>query len=153
MKKLLFVLLFALGCGNGHNPTYRVDFWANLETTADGLEILNVVERIIGRHNVFICSSPCLTKGCTSGKAAWVDRHLPDGYGQRLLLTGRKEVMADKDRILIDDHDKNVDSFRSTGGEAILVPRPWNSAHATVPHGCMGISDVLNNRGVTCANA
>jgi len=109
------------------------EFWANLEITEDGLEILNVVERIVGRNNIFICSSPCLTKGCTSGKATWVDRHLPVGYGQRLVLTGRKEVMAGKDRILIDDHDENLQQFASAGGRTCCVPRPWNKMREHPP--------------------
>lgn len=102
------------------------NFWVNLPKTVDGLEILNVVERQVGRHNVFICSSPCLTRGCTAGKALWVEEHLPAGYSQRLFLTGRKEVFAGPRKVLVDDNDDNLNRFASAGGNVCCVPRPWN---------------------------
>ena len=40
-----------------------------------------------------------------------------------------KASVCQSKTLLIDDSDKNVDSFRKCGGHAVLVPRPWNSLH------------------------
>ena len=49
---------------------------------------------------------------------------------QRQFLIGpSKHLCANPETLLIDDSDKNVDSFRKCGGQAVLVPRPWNSLH------------------------
>lgn len=101
------------------------DFWEGLEWMPDGREILNVIEQQVGRPNVFLCSSPCLTPGCTSGKARWVERNLP-AYARRLLLTDQKYVFAGPDKILVDDHDPNLEKFALWGGSICSVPRPWN---------------------------
>ena len=105
--------------------TLGTDFWASLEWMPDGQEILNVIERQAGRPNVFLCSSPCLTPGCTSGKARWVEMHLPQ-YARRLLLTDQKYVFAGPGRVLVDDYDHNLQRWASAGGLGCCVPRPWN---------------------------
>ncbi len=33
--------------------------------------------------------------------------------------------------LIIDDSDANIDKFREWGGRGLLVPRPWNTLHAT----------------------
>ena len=43
--------------------------------------------------------------------------------------TIRKHFCARPDALLIDDSDHNVEAFLAHGGQAILVPRPWNPLH------------------------
>lgn len=100
-------------------------FWSTLGCTQECSAIIDAAEKKFGKDNVFLCSSPCATPGCTVGKAAWVDDHLP-GYSRRLILTNRKEVFSGQGRVLIDDRDENVEGWRKLGGTALLVPRPWN---------------------------
>lgn len=40
----------------------------------------------------------------------------------------QKHLLAGPGRILIDDKNENVDSFRAAGGDAFLWPQPWNRA-------------------------
>ncbi len=47
-------------------------------------------------------------------------------YGRRYLMGPAKHFCSGPGRVLIDDSDKNVIEFLRSGGQAILVPRPWN---------------------------
>lgn len=44
----------------------------------------------------------------------------------KVFLGSRKYLMAGNG-ILIDDYYKNVENFKSAGGEAILIPSTWNT--------------------------
>jgi len=48
----------------------------------------------------------------------------------RSMFGSEKWLMAGLDRLLIDDADHNIDKFVQYGGHTLLVPRPWNHAHA-----------------------
>lgn len=101
-------------------------FWANLQPTSDMRAIVDVVSHYFDiDHDVFLLTSPCLTAGCSVGKAKWVDKYFPH-WSRRLLLTDRKELFAGRGRVLIDDHDANYVKWLKAGGDACLVPRPWN---------------------------
>lgn len=104
-----------------------LSFWANLQPTAEFPAIIAAAERKFGPENIFICSSPCKTSGCTAGKAMWVESHLPD-YSGRLILTGRKSVFSGPNRVLIDDRMENIYDWVGAGGIGLLVPRPWNTS-------------------------
>lgn len=102
------------------------DFWAELEWSVDGKAILEAAERTFGKENVCLLSSPCDTIGCTDGKVRWIREHMPN-YRRRFLLGPAKEFAASPNRWLIDDYEGNIESFTKAGGNAILVPRPWNA--------------------------
>jgi hypothetical protein len=105
------------------------EFWDSLPIHADGLEFFRSVERYtehVTNALLSFLSSPCDTLGCRDGKQSWVNRTFPK-YSKKLFLGSDKSVHADRNSILVDDHDKNVESFRNAGGFAFLVPRPWNS--------------------------
>lgn len=73
-----------------------------------------------------ICSTPCVSPGCLSGKVAWLYKHL--GHGCRnYVLTPKKELLAAPGRLLIDDCDDNCQKWDAAGGESILFPQPWNN--------------------------
>lgn len=105
-------------------------FWASLKPTSELFVIIPAAERKFGVENVFLCSSPCETAGCITGKAMWVEKHLPS-YSRRLILTNRKEVFSGPGRVLIDDRDENVEGWEKAGGIGVLVPRPWNKTKAS----------------------
>ncbi len=104
-------------------------FWAGLPWTAEGRELLDVVEDVFGPENVCLLTSPCATPGCCEGKLDWVARELP-AYRRRVLVGACKHLVAGPGKLLLDDHDANVEAFREAGGSAILVPRPWNDRRA-----------------------
>ncbi len=109
-------------------PLDNHHFWINLRPTKDAEAILRVVEHAFGEQNVCLLTDPSGRAGPPSGKMAWVQRFLPS-YTRRLLIGSPKYFCAASDAVLIDDADHNVEAFRRHGGQAILVPRPWNANH------------------------
>jgi hypothetical protein len=55
---------------------------------------------------------------------------LPDWIRRQYFITPRKWKLRNKESLLIDDHDLNIDLFREKG-QGLLVPRPWNTKHST----------------------
>lgn len=106
------------------------DFWKSVFRTEECSSIIIAAEKKFGKENIFLCSSPCKTFGCTAGKAMWVDLNLPE-YSRRLILTNRKDVFSGPGRVLIDDRDENISGWINAGGAGILVPRPWNATRNT----------------------
>jgi hypothetical protein len=104
------------------------EFWAGLTPTEEGDELLKGIEAIFGAHNVCLLSSPVDTDGCRDGKIDWVRKHLPQ-YEKRTFLGSAKHLFAAPSKVLVDDYDGNLDKWRLYGGNAVQVPRPWNSGH------------------------
>ncbi len=112
------------------------DFWAELEWHDEGHEILHALEDIYGAENIFLVTKPMPNPGSWTGKKMWVDEHL-FRYGDRLIITeASRAMLASPTSLLVDDSQKNVDDFRMAGGQAILIPRPWNSLnrHKVIQH-------------------
>lgn len=108
----------------------RIDdyfFWSSLPWMPDGYSILQAAEKAFGEEHVFLLSSPAYSPNCWSGKATWVKQQLPQ-YSRRLILTPAKHLLAATGGCLVDDSEKNVNTWH--GGTPILVPRPWNRHHA-----------------------
>lgn len=104
-----------------------IDFWAGLRWTHDGKEILKLVEEKF--DNIYLLTTPMSNLQSATGKMLWVQRHLPK-YIKRIIITqAPKSLLARPDTLLIDDKNKNVEEFYKVGGEAILLPRPWNKLH------------------------
>jgi 5'(3')-deoxyribonucleotidase len=101
-------------------------FWENLPLLPDAKQLMNALEERY--KEIYFLSSPSLSPACHFGKATWVAEHFPK-YQNKLILTGHKHLLAKKDRILIDDSDKNINRFKAAGGHVLLYPRPWNSKH------------------------
>lgn len=118
-------------------------FWRSLDWTEEGKSLLAGLERIFQPENIAILTSPCLTPGGVEGKVQWVRQHLP-GYSRRFFVGGDKRLLAGITKILIDDHEKNVDDFVTAIGNGVLVPRPWNRRRAeTDGEGRFRAADVL----------
>jgi len=120
-------------CGVDESGFWRdmdEEFWHNLPRTHEFDAIVDHVTKLFGVTNVFIVSSPCRTHGCITGKASWVEYHLPQ-FSRRVIFTNRKEILAGPGRLLIDDHDSNIEKWEAMGGCGLLVPRPWNKSKET----------------------
>lgn len=107
-------------------------FWAGLQPTAEFGDLLAGLEALVGPERIGLLSSPSRTGGSLQGKADWVRRHMP-AYSRRLLLGAAKHFVAGPNKLLIDDLESNVTSFRAHGGAAVLVPRDWNARSAEAP--------------------
>ncbi len=108
-------------------PVMNRDFYANLDLLPDARELMKCCEERFGSE-VFFLSSPWDTPGCDQGKREWVKKHFPD-YSKKTLIGSCKEACAHPKAVLFDDSPKNCESFIRAGGQAILIPRPWNMRH------------------------
>jgi 5'(3')-deoxyribonucleotidase len=127
------------------------DFWAALPKTPEADRIVNLAIRRFGLENVGILSNPAFGRGCIQGKMEWLNRYYPD-LVDNAVFTAAKHLMAAPGNILIDDQDGNVDSFIKAGGEAVLVPRPWNTLHRRVDMPVWTVIQSLNRIEVANAN-
>lgn len=108
---------------------FDYDFWANIPWTADGKEILQLVEDTFGANHTMILTASPSPQG-NAGKVTWIRENIPQ-YERRNLIGHYKEACARLNTVLIDDSEVNVNNFKEAGGLAILVPRMWNKLHAT----------------------
>ncbi len=81
---------------------------------------------------VYYLSSPEYGPGCVAGKVQWIEKHHGRAF-DRYILTTHKTLLARPGAVLIDDTQKNVDTFISAGGNAILFKQPWNGHNHPVP--------------------
>lgn len=70
-------------------------------------------------------TKPVLNEGCFSGKAAWIKSFVPErgrwALEDLIILPGdTKHLLARPDRILIDDRENNIETWREAGGIGIL---------------------------------
>jgi 5'(3')-deoxyribonucleotidase len=101
---------------------------------SDQFWLLDAAADLVGRENVLIATAPTKSPDCLFGKYQWIEQHVPSWCKRQYSVTPRKEWLAQPGYLLIDDCDKNVESFINPpdgrpGGDAILCPRPWNSKH------------------------
>lgn len=100
------------------------DFWANLPLTKEFGFFMNLIQPVI--EDVCILTSPGPFGGL-SGKQRWIERHLPYFWDRKQYLVGpAKDWCAGPGKLLIDDSDSNIQTWRLQGGDGILVPRRWN---------------------------
>lgn len=107
------------------------DFWADLPALPKADQLYNYLNT---RHGVRFLTTPTGdTMVCFGGKRRWLEARgwaVPHDKRMVLLEHGEtKEEYARPDIVLLDDQDKNVQDFRHGGGQAILVPRPWNNRY------------------------
>lgn len=122
-----------IGFNGTNDPAFwapmNYNFWLNLGKLADGFELLGKVEQLVGKERIGILTSPSSNDGAVDGKLAWVKQHLPQ-YARRCIVTPAKELIAAPGKLLIDDHDGNVDKWEAAQGDSLLFPRPWNVARS-----------------------
>ncbi len=116
-------------------------FWAGLPESTEFKDLLKLAGDIVGFENTLILTSPIcspdqdsvsdfwcnMTSQCMAGKYNWIVDHFPPQLHTHFSMCPVKRLCAAPDTLLIDDSDKNVDEFRAAGGQAVLMPRPWNS--------------------------
>jgi len=120
------------------------NFWVNLKPTAECYQIIEMLESKFGRKNICILSTPTLHPSCIAGKLTWINKNIPD-YKRQYLIGPRKEFCAHDDALLIDDCDDNIVKFIQNNGNAILVPRIWNSQHRNRDHVIPILKRALND--------
>jgi len=118
-------------------------FWSNLPMMPFSGGIINLLEETYGQENICILTSPIRTAGCINGKMAWIKRNMPK-YRRQFLIGPMKEACAHPNSILFDDCDANIERFEAAGGNAFLIPAPWNSKHSELP--VVALEDFLGGK-------
>lgn len=106
----------------GHN------FWASLPLYPWTRSLIDA----LGEIDEFFVATKCnMSPHSGSGKMVSLQRIFGEGF-RNFSITPRKELLAGKNRILIDDSDRNCHQFEEAGGAAILFPQPWNANRTRV---------------------
>lgn len=100
------------------------DWWAKLPPTS----LLPKLQAFLAGKRTYICTT-LTAEESYCGKVAWLEKHWPEMV-RRVIPTDDKWLLAQFDRVLVDDKDSNVNEWTEYGGRGILVPRIWNSLHA-----------------------
>ena len=105
--------------------TMSASNWADLPKMEDADEILELVRPY---KPIVLSAHPGHgAANCIAGKVRWIEMNMPDYFKEDRWFFGRgKDKLAYGDAVLIDDHEYNTDKWEKAGGDAILVPRPWN---------------------------
>lgn len=106
-------------------------FWATIPASKELPMLLEQCEKLVGKENICILTNPVQEwyPYVAAAKMEWIGRFLPSWLHKQFLIGLPKHFCARPDALLIDDSDSNVNVFWDYGGQAILVPRPWNSLH------------------------
>ena len=104
------------------------EFWHYLPWMHDGQEILRAIVDTLGLEKVYFLTKMMPNVETASGKMMWIQDNLPIYFDQVILMTlgVPKSLLVQSDTLLIEDCDEYVEDFREAGGNAILVPRPYN---------------------------
>ena len=85
---------------------------------------------IVGRESVYIATSPTKDPQSHADKLHWMWDNLPSWIHRQYFITPRKWLLGKPGVILFDDHVVNCEKFKAEGGDAFLVPRPWNPRYS-----------------------
>lgn len=103
--------------------------WASMCKSEECDWLLHKCIDIVGEKNVCILTCPTFRPDSAAGKIEWIYKNLPLIFRQQFLIGLPKYMCACSGALLIDDKYQNVVEFRKAGGQAIVVPRPWNLYH------------------------
>lgn len=102
-------------------------FWEEMPVYPWFDELVGLVEEQCSEW--YILSSPARSSESLKGKL----EALKKAFGERFrgyIFTPRKSLLANSNRILIDDQLRHCAAFEKNGGQAILFPRLWNQNYA-----------------------
>lgn len=99
------------------------NFWENLNPMPGAYELLEWLQTC-GR--ITIASSPSQNNSCIPQKLRWLYKHFKL-EAKDCMFGSRKELLASKNTVLIDDYPVYVDKFSDAGGYGILVSSNWNT--------------------------
>jgi hypothetical protein len=114
-----------------------VEFWDGISDALwEGLPkspgcdwILNRAADLVGRENVHVATAPTSRPGAHAGKVRWITSILPEWMHRQYVITPQKWLLGRPGWLLIDDALENVTKWEAMGGDAILLPMPWNPLH------------------------
>lgn len=103
--------------------------WSHTPKSPECDWIIKTCAKLVGQDNVFLCTSATTDPASLAGKLMWIHHELPTCLHRQYVITPVKYLCANPTTLLIDDNDANCKSFSAHGGNVLLVPKPWNTAH------------------------
>jgi len=100
--------------------------WRTMPKSEECDWLIELCVDIVGRKNICVLTTPINDPDCAAGKVEWIQENLPGWLHRQFLIGLPKWICAHHGALLIDDKYQNVVEFRRAGGQAIVVPRPWN---------------------------
>jgi 5'(3')-deoxyribonucleotidase len=98
-------------------------FWQEMREYPWFHELVDLVEK--NSSEWYILSSPARSSDSLKGKLESLKLMFGERF-RRYVFTPNKRLLAGRNRILIDDHERHCEEFEDNGGKAILFPRQWN---------------------------
>jgi len=90
---------------------------------------------------VVFLSSPSWDPQSLAGKLAWLQKFTGQRNFRDYIFTAKKNLLACKGALLVDDRESNILEFEAEGGDVVLFPQPWNSV--TLVQDCPEIDYVV----------
>ncbi|MBL9085255.1 MAG: hypothetical protein JNK76_25845 [Planctomycetales bacterium] len=116
----------------------EAEIWARVDAEGVGfwadMPVLPWADRLVSfcfslGMEVRIVSDTSYGRWADAGKRIALERHFGGRLAKSWHFTRFKADLAQSGRCLIDDSDENVRKFQAAGGQAVLVPQPWNALH------------------------
>jgi len=104
---------------------FSPSWWRGLPWMPGGKELLQLV--VESGLPWALCSAPSACPNAAAGKIQWAKDQLGEMGKKKLILVDNKSFLAREGVVLVDDMVHNTVAFIEAGGEAVLVPRPWNN--------------------------
>lgn len=101
-------------------------WWANCKRTSFATDLVELVMDRFEASSIRILTK-YVSPACAAGKIVWMKYNYPRIAEQIVLVSDDKSFACRGDDILVDDYEKNINTWRAVGGIGILVPAPWNS--------------------------
>lgn len=98
-------------------------FFKNFLTIGDAVKVLKKINK---KYNLFILSQPMINNYCIDEKNSWLNRHMEFIPRHKRMFTFDKYLLANKNRILVDDNIKHLTEWQKNGGIAICFERGYN---------------------------
>ena len=99
-------------------------FWSELEPYPEAKELVDFIDDNFEKWR--ICTTPKNYPECYAGKVQWLHDQFTIDFDQIIMIQDKSQL-AGKNRILIDDCDKNTNQFFIKGGDIYSWGRKWNN--------------------------
>lgn len=111
------------------NGVTCADLWRTAPKSPQCEWLLDKAVDLVGKDEIYLATSPTKDPQAHADKLHWMWDNLPNWIHRQYFMTPRKWLLGKLGVILFDDNSENCEKFIAEGGDALLVPRPWNSLH------------------------
>ena len=104
---------------------YKESFVSEMNKLSEADEIVRIINPIDKDWDVAFLTCPLPNR--LNGRYGWLKKNYP---GIPVIIADDKSFCCQGPHtLLIDDYDKNIDTWEMSGGSTIMFPRRWNSRY------------------------